>query len=966
MRSLFPVSWSAAPDSRLRKRRRKAGAAAVERATCAAVEALETRVLFAAITATMTPAVSITTLGQSIEEVELIYVDPNTGNLPMTGFAGTNITVTGPLAPTVEATPTVVQSAGTATVVYAVDPNGGGTWNAADNGTYSVSLNAGVTDSGANAVNPMPNIGTFLVAIPPTADVTPPATVTSGSVNTVNVVVTYNSPGGTILASSLGTSNITVNGPTGNTSTSLNIASISPPAPVNAGTEVETYTVDAPGNLDWSKVDNGTYTIGVAGNVTDIQGNPVVADPAAATFTVDVIDAPVATLSLPATITTDGGNSEALVITYTDPGATLPTPILVAGNSINANNISIQSPNSTPITITGVSPSFSSDGSPVVVTYTASLPAGETWNSIFNGAYIIKLNGTVKNTAGTAIVPVATLGTFNVATPDTHAPTAQVTAPPVLQGLADTTQIVVDYIDDTGINSASVGVAGAAAITVTDKVTGEALIVLPDPQIAPGTLNDAKIVPVIYTLEQQNGQNFSPVDNGSYTIALTGSPAVTDLVGHAEPANPNLGTLVIDIGDTVRPTGTVTAADVLTSAIAGETITFVLIAPVTTTVNTTFGSSDINVSTIKLNSLSVVGSNGVALTPTSLSLSSGVNAQTVTAIYVAAAPNGSFAGVDDGIYTVTLNGVTDVAGLAVLPSSVTTTFQVAVTVPQNRQFTGQFGIFNGREHKLSFYDVPLGTRVTVTARGGQGGLIQEGDGSLTMNIDDFGGGLTVTVQTNNNRPINLDNITVNGTLTNFKAMTANLIGTFQVSGNVNKMTLRQIVGTLGLNGELGTLGVVGTSTIPAVASAVGTTGTLVATGSILNLKVLRAVTDAQILSGVNFGADGIFGTNPNTVVDDDIYTPGFIGNIDVGGAYSDSVVAAGAAPGVDGVFGFNPITQTSDDVRAGATASILQSLTATGADGLTRFEAGQFGNFKLQGKPREAPNPALDNRFLGL
>jgi hypothetical protein len=962
MRSLFRVSWYAAPDSSPRKRRRKAGAVAVERATCAAVEALETRVLFAAITATMTPAVTVNTLGQSIEEVELIYVDPNTGNLPMTGFAGTNITVTGPLAPTVEATPTVVQSAGTATAVYAVDPNGGGTWDASDNGTYSVSLNAGVTDSGANAVNPAANIGTFLVAIPPTADVTPPATVTSGSVNTVNVVVTYNSPGGTILASSLGTSNITVNGPTGNTSMSLNIASISPPVPVNAGTEVETYTVDAPANLDWSKVDNGTYTIGVVGNVTDIQGNPVVADPAAATFTVDVADAPVATLSLPATITTDGGNSEAIVITYTDPGATLPTPIFVAGNSISTSNISIQSPNSTPITITGVSPSFPSNGSPVVVTYTASLPAGKTWNSVFNGAYIIKLNGTVKNTAGTAIVPVATLGTFNVATPDTHAPTAQVTATPVLQGLAATTQIVVDYIDDTAINSASVAVAGTAAITVTDNATGESLLVLSQ-QIVAGTANDAKIVPVIYTLEQPNGQNFSPADNGSYTIALTGSPAVTDLVGHAEPANPNLGVLVVDVGDTVRPTGTVTAAPVLTSAITGETITFVLTAPATTTV---LGSTDIKVSTIKLNSLSVVGSNGVALKPSSLSLSSGVNAQTVTASYVAAAPNGTFAGVDDGIYTVTLNGVTDVAGLAVLPSSVTTTFQVAVTVPQNRQFTGQFGIFNGKMHKLRFYDVPLGTHVTVTARGGQGGLIQEGDGSLTMNINDFGGGLTVTVQTNNGRPINLDNITVNGTLTNFTAMTANLVGTFQVSGNVNKMTLRQIVGTLGLNGELGTLGVVGTPSIPAVASAVGTTGTLVATGSILNLKILRAVTDAQILSGVNFGTDGIFGTNPNTLVDDDIYTPGFIGSVDVGGAYTDSVVAAGAAPGVDGVFGFNPITQTSDDVRAGATASIIQSLTATGADLLTRFEAGQFGNFKFQGQPREAPNPALDNRFLGL
>ena len=169
--------------------------------------------------------------------------------------------------------------------------------------------------------------------------------------------------------------------------------------------------------------------------------------------------------------------------------------------------------------------------------------------------------------------------------------------------------------------------------------------------------------------------------------------------------------------------------------------------------------------------------------------------------------------------------------------------------PQTPIYEGQFGIFNGKAHKLHFYDVPAGASVTISGRGGQGDVYQEDDGSLSMTLTDFGGGLNVTVQTAGNRPISYRKVVVNGSLNNFQSMTGNLDGTFQVSGTITKATFRQIVGTL------------------------------VASGPILNLRVLRAVSDSRILSGVLFGTDGIFGVNPATGIDDDTYGPGYIDNI---------------------------------------------------------------------------------------
>jgi hypothetical protein len=572
-----------------------------------------------------------------------------------------------------------------------------------------------------------------------------------------------------------------------------------------------------------------------------------------------------------------------------------------------------------------------------VVTYTASLPAGTTWTAALDGTYTIALAGNLTNTEGNPVAANAAFGTFSVDLNDNIHPTASVTASPVLQSISDQTQVVVTYTDNAAVLTSSVASVGSSAITVTDNATGETLDVTGE-SIAAGTATNPRTLQVTYTLQQPDGNEFSSADNGTYTIALVGSPPVTDTSGNAVLPDANLGALLIDIGDTSRPEeldgGPPTANEVTSNGATGETITFVLTSGQSINGNT--AGTDINVSTIKLDSISVLSSSGVALTPTSLSLSTTVNAPTVTAIYVVAPPDGhAFRGVDDGTYNVTLNGVDDVAGLSVLPSSVSTTFTVAVQAPQTPLYEGQFGIFNGKEHKLRFYDVPAGTYVTLSGRGGQGSVYQEGDGSLNLTLNDFGGGLNVSVLTSGGKPINYHDVVVNGSLNNFQSVTGNLEGAFQVSGTLTKATFRQLVGTL------------------------------VASGPILNLKVLRSVTDSKILSGVLFGADGIFGVNPTTLVDDDTYAPGYIDNISVGGSFADSVIAAGANPGPDKVFGYNQLTQADDDVRAGTYTSVIQHVTAVGCDDLTRFEAGHFGTVKF-GKVKFFPDPTTDNRFKGL
>jgi hypothetical protein len=863
------------------------------------------------------------TLGAAVEDIVVTYTDSGSDLVGSTLVAPDVITVTGPaglmsVAQTVT-NPAAPANAQTETVTYSVFPPGGGTFTAADEGFYTIALSGTPSDVLGNKVTADADFGDFEVGGSSLTGtlVSAPAAATGAA--TENLVVTYIDSSANILANTLGTDNITVTAPGGG---QLMVASITPAVNTDGLTETVTYTVDAPGGA-FTLADDGTYTIGLRGAVRDNSGNTVTANADIGTFTVGVTDVPTGVLTSAPSITAAGGNTESIVVTYSDPDAAAMTPVLVDGATIGDTNISILSPNGTPVTITAVTPAAPANASPLVVTYTASLPTGLTWSDALDGTYTIILGNTATNTAGNATA-ISTLGSFSVSIAETSAPTATVSAPNLLESTSPDYSVVVTYTDDVALLTSSVGTAGADAITVRDPATGEVLDVVSE-SIPANAGATPRTLAVTYVLQQPEDANFSALDNGTYIISLTGAPhAVTNTGGIAVAANPNFGSFTIDIANTTRPLGTVLAPDITTNGITGETITFVFTDTVA-----------INASSIMLDNLSVVGatangSGSVTLTPTSLAVSSAINAETITAVYTVAAPFGSFTPVDNGTYSVNLSGVTDVSGLSVLPESIATQFVVDIQgTPQSPFVVGQFGTINGKSQKLKFRDVPAGTALTITGVGGVGTVTEETNGSLDISLVDAGSGLTVKVLTANSRPITFGNLTVDGTINNFQSNTGNMVGVFQATGNIKKATFAHL------------------------------DGDVVATGQILNLNILRAITQSEILSGVHFGANGLFGIDPTTQVNDDTYGAGYIGSIKVGGNIADSIVAAGDNPGPDGLFG------TSDDFAASATPSVINTVTAARVDSISRFLANSFGVFRLGGK-KLIPNPAVDPRFVAL
>jgi large repetitive protein len=160
----------------------------------------------------------------------------------------------------------------------------GGNWDATDNGTYSVALQAGqVTDtSGTPAA--AATLGTFAanVLTPVVTTVSAPSVTTSGG-KTYTFTVTYTDNLG-INVSTLDSKDIRVTGPNG-FSQLATFVSVSPTG--NGTPRTVTYRLNAPGG-SWDAGDNGTYTIAVqSGQVKDTGGGSVTAG-TIGTFSVNI------------------------------------------------------------------------------------------------------------------------------------------------------------------------------------------------------------------------------------------------------------------------------------------------------------------------------------------------------------------------------------------------------------------------------------------------------------------------------------------------------------------------------------------------------------------------------------------------------------------------------------------------------------------------------------------------------
>jgi hypothetical protein len=162
------------------------------------------------------------------------------------------------------------------TVTYEIAAPGG-SWDTADNGTYTVLLQPNqVTDTSGNAI-PSATLGSFNVnldTLAPTASNLGVTDVNTSGATSHSFTVDY-ADNVAIAVSSVDSSDIQVTGPNGFT-TLATLVSVN--SSENGTPRTATYEIIAPGGI-WDIGDNGTYAIALVGNqVFDTSGNAVPAN----------------------------------------------------------------------------------------------------------------------------------------------------------------------------------------------------------------------------------------------------------------------------------------------------------------------------------------------------------------------------------------------------------------------------------------------------------------------------------------------------------------------------------------------------------------------------------------------------------------------------------------------------------------------------------------------------------------
>jgi uncharacterized delta-60 repeat protein len=329
-------------------------------------------------------ASNVTSAGGATYSFTVTYSDDVA--IDTTSITLANVSVTGPVGPLtvtgMSLSPTT--NASQVAVTYtASTPNGA--WAAADNGPYTVTLNANqILDTAGNVA--AGKSANFNVAIavpdttPPTATVSAPnVTKPGGATETITVV--YNDDVA-VDPTGINTGNITVVGPSGS---SLNVTGVN--------TSGSGQTITAP-NGAWDASDNGTYAITIlSGQIADTSGNPLASTGSSFNVSAAVADTQPPTASIAAgAINSAGGASETILVTYTDN-------VAVAVASIGLGNLSVSGP-AGPLTVTRFS--VSGSGALVNATYTVAAPGG-SWDATANGTYNIALNANqVKDSSGNA------------------------------------------------------------------------------------------------------------------------------------------------------------------------------------------------------------------------------------------------------------------------------------------------------------------------------------------------------------------------------------------------------------------------------------------------------------------------------------------------------------------------------------------------------------------------------------
>ena len=309
-------------------------------------------------------------------------------------------------------------SAGTWTATYRV-PAPGGSWDAPDNGTYTVSMRPGEVSDTAGAFVPAGPLGTFAVRrtddTPPTATLGDAPPVATGGGTHYWFKVVYNDDVA-VRYQTIGAGDVQVTGPNGYSQLGT-LSNLS----FSGGTWTVTYRVPAPGGT-FDAADNGTYVISMrGGEVSDTAGNFVPAG-TLGSFAIRVGDsvAPVATL-LPSTVTR-GWTHHWFRVTYADNAG-------VAFGTIGNGDVLVTGPGG--YSQPGVLANLTFANSEWTATYRVPAPGG-TWDAADNGTYTVSMQpGQVTDTSGNP-VPAGPIGTITVSLPSPQVAAATESAPATL------------------------------------------------------------------------------------------------------------------------------------------------------------------------------------------------------------------------------------------------------------------------------------------------------------------------------------------------------------------------------------------------------------------------------------------------------------------------------------------------------------------------------------------------------
>jgi probable HAF family extracellular repeat protein len=594
---------------------------------------------------------NVTSGGGTTYQFTVTYADNY--KVKVSTLDSSDVTVTNTLGFTQTATFVSVNTAtdGTPrTATYSITPPGG-SWDTADNDTYTVALNdSQVSDPAGNFVA-SGTLGTFTVnvdTVKPTVSTYSASNVTVGGGTTYQFSVTY-ADNVAVKGSSLGNNDVRVTGP----SAFNQLATfVSVNTPGDGTPRTVTYQITTPGG-SWDTADNGTYTLALeASQVTDTSNNAADAVASIGTFSVnvDTIKPTVSTFSA-ATVTTAGGTSYQFTVTYADNAA-------LSAASFDGSDVRVTGPGAFDQLASFVSVDTAGDGTPRTVTYQITPPGG-TWDGADVGTYTLALQTSQIADTSANTANAVTIGTFTVDLPETVAPTASLTAGNVTSGGGTSYQFTVTYSDN---NKVKVSTIDSSDVTVTNTLGFSQTATLVSVDVA----TDGTPRTATYSITPPGG-SWDSADTDTYTVSMNTSQ-VSDLANNFVAAG-SLGTFSVSVDSTKPTVSAFSASNVTTSG--------------ATTYQFTVTYADnvaIQASTLGNNDIRVTGPNAFNQLATFVSVDTAGDGTPRTVTYQITPPGGSWDLADNGTYTLALEAsqVTDTSGNAADAVASIGTFSVAV------------------------------------------------------------------------------------------------------------------------------------------------------------------------------------------------------------------------------------------------------------------------------------------------